>query len=72
MTHPGGKYGYTCPSLTTQTFRYGGYPWPIHRNRTPEPYRASIWDESGVFTVAKKAMKKYPLFLHGLFSYLER
>ena len=22
--NPGGNYGYTCLSLTTQTFRYGG------------------------------------------------
>ena len=29
-------------------------PWPIHQNRTPEPYRASTWDESGVFTVEKR------------------
>jgi hypothetical protein len=25
VRHPGGKYGYTCFSLTTQTFRSGGY-----------------------------------------------
>ena len=37
----GGNYGYTCSSLTTQTFRFGGCPWPIHRSRTPEPYHAS-------------------------------
>ena len=54
----GGNYGYTCFSLTTQTFRFGGYPWPIHRNRTPEPYRASTWDESGVFSWhTKEALK---------------
>ena len=31
------------------------------------PYRASAWDESGVFTVRKEAMKKYQSFLHSLF-----
>ena len=49
VRHPGGNYGYTCSSLTTQIFRFGGCSWPIHRIRTPEPYRASAWDESGVF-----------------------
>ena len=47
-------------------------PWPIHRNRTPEPYRVAAWDESGVFTVRKEAMKKYQSFLHSLFSCMER
>ena len=55
--NPGGNYGYTCFSLTTQTFRLGGYPWPIHRSRTPEPYHASVWDESGVFCVDKGLWK---------------
>ena len=54
VRHDGGKYGYTCSSLTTQIFRFGGCSWPIHRSRTPEPYRASAWDESGVFTVEKR------------------
>ena len=29
----------------------------IHRSRTPEPYRASVWDESGVFCVDKRLWK---------------
>ena len=36
-----GKYGYTCSSLTTQIFRFGGCSWPIHRSRRPEPNRAA-------------------------------
>ena len=55
--NPGGNYGYTCSSLTTQTFRLGGYPWPIHRIRTPEPYRAAVWDESGAFQVKKAVLR---------------
>ena len=39
--HDGGKYGYTCSSLTTQIFRFGGCSWPIHRSRRPEPNRAA-------------------------------
>ena len=39
VRHDGGKYGYTCSSLTTQIFRFGGCSWPIHRSRRPEPYR---------------------------------
>jgi hypothetical protein len=41
VRHDGGKYGYTCSSLTTQIFRFGGYSWPIHRSRRPEPNRAA-------------------------------
>ena len=41
VRHDGGKYGYTCSSLTTQIFRFGGCSWPIHRSRRPEPNRAS-------------------------------
>ena len=41
VRHDGGKYGYTCSSLTTQIFRLGGCSWPIHRSRRPEPNRAT-------------------------------
>ena len=41
VRHDGGKYGYTCSSLTTQIFRFGGCSWPIHRSRRPEPNRAA-------------------------------
>jgi len=41
VRHDGGKYGYTCSSLTTQIFRFGGCSWPIHRGRRPEPNRAA-------------------------------
>ena len=41
VKHDGGKYGYTCSSLTTQIFRFGGCSWLIHRNRRPEPNRAA-------------------------------
>ena len=29
----------------------------IHRSRKPEPYRASVWDEPGVFCVDKGLWK---------------
>ena len=67
VRHDGGKYGYTCSSLTTQTFRLGGYPWPIHRSRMPEPYRASVWDESGVFCVDKGLWKNGNHFFTAFF-----
>ena len=57
VRHPGGNYGYTCSSLTTQIFRFGGCSWPIHRIRTPEPYRAAVWDESGAFQVKKAVLQ---------------
>jgi len=41
VRHDGGKYGYTCSSLATQIFRFGGCSWPIHRSRRPEPNRAA-------------------------------
>ena len=41
VRHDGGKYGYTCSSLMTQIFRFGGCSWPIHRSRRPEPNRAA-------------------------------
>jgi hypothetical protein len=37
-------------------------PWPIHQNRTPEPYRASAWDESGVFVMNEKEKTGSPVF----------
>jgi hypothetical protein len=42
-------------------------PWPIHRNRTPELYRASAWDESGVFVMNEKEKDR----LSGLFLCLK-
>ena len=34
----------------------------IHRSRTPEPYRASVWDESGVFAWTKGCGKMVIIF----------
>ena len=49
VRHDGGKYGYTCSSLTTQIFRFGGCSWPIHRSRRPEPNRAAALGWFGSF-----------------------
>ena len=70
--HPGGNIAYF--------FFFDDTDIPLRRllladslkKVTLTPYRASAWDESGVFTVRKEAMKKYPSFLHSLFSCMER
>ena len=42
----------------------------IHRSRTPEPYRASVWDESGVFCVDKRLWKNGNHFSTAIFLWL--
>ena len=72
VRHPGGNIAYF--------FFFDDTDIPLRRllladslkKVTLTPYRASAWDESGVFTVRKEAMKKYQSFLHSLFSCMER
>ena len=42
----------------------------IHQSRTPEPYRASVWDESGVFGVDKGLWKNGNHFSTAFFLWL--
>jgi hypothetical protein len=69
VRNPGGNYGFHLFSLTTQTFRFGGCPWPIHRKSQPEPYRVSAWDKSGVFPCKKQSLRAAFFVLEKRFFY---